>query len=448
MSTTMPDLPPLVEDLPEGYTHTREFHSYSSIDLYAQCPAAYKFRYIDKHIDPAYQKPTVGPNSPLELGTLLHRCLELSTQALVAKGHHGSVIKQAALYYDNLNAAFAEQPGCGAETLIDAQEILKPWLQSETVFAEHIRGLEWPFELVLEDAGGDIQIRGYIDRLEISPDGSVTIIDYKSSRLLFTKDELRRSLQASIYELAVRDSPALGIDAEVPVTAEFVMLRHPGVRQRTHRSLEQLHLAFTTVVGLVRKIEGARTFKPQLNKYCGYCDARYRCPLWRSLVENSMPVTAVNPMDLQAIAEEYERLNNAAKVLYARKEEMGDLIRIHLIGHETVESSQHVYRMSSSRDTEFLDPHRVAWLLAKAFNKPLNQVMGRLTSIKKTEYDFLMKALGGKLGIQEMRQLQDEMATLMEVTPNPKLQAYKAQLPTGKPAVKIKRQRAVPARSR
>lgn len=438
---TLPDLPLLTPDLPEGFSHSREFHSYSSIDAYCSCPQAYKARYIDKHLGLA--QPTVqDPNGPLELGTLIHRCLELTTQTLWTRGHRGLVGKQAALYYDQLGAAFSEQPTAGSQALVEAQEILKAWLPTEHVYAEQIRGLEWPFELVLEDAQGDVQIRGFIDRLEIAPDGTIRILDYKSSRLLFTHDELRQSLQASIYEMAVRDSPALGINADDLVEVEFVMLRHPGVRQRTHRTPEQLNLAFTTVVNLVRKIESTRTFPPQLNKYCGYCDHRYRCPLWRQMVQGDLVRTHTEPMDLQAIAEEYERMSNASKIMYAWKEELGDLMRIHLIGNDSIETRQHIYRLSNAQDTEFLDPHRIATLFAQAFKRPLAQVMGRLTTVKKAEFDLLMKAINGRLDLQAQKEFAAEMATLMEQTPAPKLQAYKNPVSSNKPAVKTGRARS------
>ena len=437
-SPLQPDLPLLQPELPGTYVHDRDYQSYSSVDTYCRCPLAYKARYIDRHIDPRYVEPVPDPHSPAELGTLLHRCLELSVQQLWSRRHKGPVAKHAALFHDRLNAAFLERPHASAELLIDAQEILQAWLPTESVYADQIRGLEWPFELLLEDSEGDILIKGFIDRLEITPEQVVRIKDYKSSRLLFTRDELRRNLQASIYELAVRDSQALNLDAETPVESEFVMLRH-GIVQRTTRTPEQLNRAFTLVVGIVRRIQRARAFPPQLNKYCAYCEHRLRCPLWIELLKRGLPEVYVDPMDLTAIAEEYERLTNASKCLYRRKEEMGDLMRIHLIGHDSIETRQHVYRLSRSTETEFTNPHLVVSQLARAYNRTIPEVMHKIASIRKTEYDKLIGALAGRLTIQERKELEALLAQTIETHAAPKLQAYKAPTSTGEPAKRLPR---------
>lgn len=447
-STNTPDLkallatiPVLDPNLPDGYTHKRDYQSYSAIDTYCRCPAAYKRRYIDPKI---MDVPPIIPDplSPAELGTLVHRGMELSVQVLWSRKHKGRVTKQAAHFYDKLNDAFAELPNAAAQLLVEAQEMLKAYLPHESVYYDQIRGLEWPFELVLEDSKGDIVIKGFIDRLEMLPDGIVKILDYKTSRLLFTKDELRQSLQASIYEMAVRDSQALNVDPDMPIDTEFIMLRHPGIRQRTTRTPEQLNRAFTLVVGIVRKIESQRSFPPQLNKYCAYCDHKLACPLWRQLLLQGMPETHVDPNDLTAIATEYERLNNAAKCLYRRKEEMGDLMKIHLIGHDSIETSEHIYRMSKTVDTEFLDPHLVASLFAKAYNRTVPEVIRQITRVSKTEFDVLMKAIEGRLPLAAQKELREAMDQLIVTKPNPKLQPYKKSTASGKAAQKIPRQAA------
>lgn len=437
-----PELPMLNPDLPDGYTHKREYQSYSSVDTYILCPLKYKSRYVDRDLlGDDYIVPVPDPLSPAELGTLMHRCLELGVQKLWSRKHKGPVSKHAAMFYDMLNDAFQEQPHASAALLQDAQEMLKSHLPHESVYHDQIRGLEWPFELVLEDAKGDIIIKGYIDRLEIIPEGVVRIIDYKSSRLLFTKDELRRSLQASIYEMAVRDSQALRVDQETPVDIEFHMLRHSGIRQRTTRTPEQLNQAFTTVVGVVRKIESARSFPPQLNKYCAYCERKMQCPLWLQLIEQGSPEVHVDPNDLTAIAEEFERLNNMAKCLYRRKEEMGDLMRIHLIGNDNIETRQHIYRMSKTTETEFLDPYQIVYLFSKAYNRTISKVMQRIGKISKTEYDVLMKSLAGRLTIADRRDLEATMNQLIVKHPAPRLQAYKNPDSTGAKPKKTRSER-------
>jgi len=157
-----------------------------------------------------------------------------------------------------------------------------------------------------------------------------------------------------------------------------------------------------------------------------------------------MPETHVEPMDLTAIGEEYERMHNAAKVLYRRKAEMDNLMRIHLIGHDSIETKQHIYRMSSTTETEFLDPYQVADVFRKAYGQTIPKVVRRLMKVSKTEFDVLVKALDGKLPLLERKAVKEELAKLIETHPNPKLQAYKN--PTSEDKKPVKNPRPKPKR--
>ena len=427
----------LQPELPSGFTHKREYYSYSSLDLYMRCPQAYKARYVDKHLFDDVEQIILDPNSPAELGTLVHRALELGMQKLWSRKHTGPVSRHAAVFLDCLNDAFREQASCSADLFQEGQQILQDWLPSADVYHDQLRGLEWPFELLLEDSQGDIVIKGFIDRLEITPDGLILIRDYKTNRMLFTADELRTSLQGSIYEMAIRDTPLLSVHREQPCDIEFLMLRH-GAIQRTTRSPEQLNRAFTLVVGLVRKIEATRTFPAHLNKWCGYCEYRSRCEVWRQLITNGMPETWVDLNDISAVAAEYERLTDAAKALYRRKEEMADLMKIHLIGQDAITTNERIYRNSRTKETAFPDPYRVARMFGRAYNRSTAHIVRRLMTVKKSAFDELRKSLEGRLRAQELHDFDVEMAQLMEVTPAPRLQSCKNP-GTGKKTTKHRR---------
>jgi ATP-dependent helicase/DNAse subunit B len=66
--------------------------------------------------------------------------------------------------------------------------------------------------LVLKTSAGDVRLHGYIDRLDVAPDGSLRVIDYKAGSAAITANHLKegRRLQLPIYALAARDALGLG----------------------------------------------------------------------------------------------------------------------------------------------------------------------------------------------------------------------------------------------
>ena len=440
-----PDLPLLDPKLPDGFQVHNEHWSFSRLDTYARCPLAYKARYLDPQIYGAqHVKPLPDPGSPAVLGTLCHRTLELAGHQLKQARHMGRLFRQQRLILDCLHQAFQEAPEKGdtipnGQVLADAQAILIEYLKTGDFYADQIIGLEWPFDFVIEDPFGDIRIIGFIDRLEMTPEGVVRLKDYKTNRMLYTKDELRQSLQASIYELAVRDSESLAVTPDTPVDFEFVLLRH-GISQRTTRTESELQLAVHQISCLVHRCEGSRTFPAQLNKYCAYCDHKVQCRLWREVVSRGLLQAHVSASDLSAIAVEYERMTDAAKILYARKEELADLMKIHLIGNEQIETPTHLFRTSANNETTFSDPYQVAKLLAQAYHRPVSQVLRRIGRISKTEFDSVMKDAEQRVTATALAELKAALEPLIETMPNPKLQAYKRPVEAeGQPAKRVKR---------
>jgi len=71
--------------------------------------------------------------------------------------------------------------------------------------------------LVVEGEGDSLRLRGFIDRVDVSPDGAVRIIDYKTGgKWAFTNRAVTegKKLQLPLYALAVRDALGLGEPVE------------------------------------------------------------------------------------------------------------------------------------------------------------------------------------------------------------------------------------------
>jgi hypothetical protein len=137
--------------------------------------------------------------------------------------------------------------------------------------------------LVLHADDGEIRLHGYIDRLDIGPDGRLRVIDYKASGSAIQPKHLDegRRLQLPLYALAARDALGLG-----EVGSGFYW--HIGKAEASSLKLESyeggIEAAFQTavqhVVIHVRNIRAGRFQPSPPSDGCpSYCPAIGFC--WR-----------------------------------------------------------------------------------------------------------------------------------------------------------------------
>jgi ATP-dependent helicase/DNAse subunit B len=81
---------------------------------------------------------------------------------------------------------------------------------------------EWAFDITNESP--KYRIVGFVDRMLKSPDGTLVVRDYKSSKKIFDNSELESNLQSMMYSLAIKKShPGTYKD----IVAKFLFLRFP-----------------------------------------------------------------------------------------------------------------------------------------------------------------------------------------------------------------------------
>lgn len=93
-------------------------------------------------------------------------------------------------------------------TVLMLSEEEHEFLQAEAEF-----GIHGP-PLIIQDGEDKLQLRGFIDRVDRRPDGSIRIIDYKSgSKTAYTRTafSLGKKLQLPLYALAAQETLGLGV---------------------------------------------------------------------------------------------------------------------------------------------------------------------------------------------------------------------------------------------
>jgi putative RecB family exonuclease len=244
-------------------------YSHSKLAAYQQCPRKYKFRYIDE-IPPPIR------SIELHLGTTVHSALE----KLYADARRGQVTLLDDLltfFQDKWDEGYSPQMRIvrskttartylemGRQMLKDYHWTFHPFTQTATL------ELEEKFIFPLSEGQ---EIRGIIDRLAKSEDGTLEIHDYKTSRRLPTSEQVANDVQLSLYEIAIRH--------RWPETQQISLIWHYlafDKEIKITKTPQQLETVKRSTLGLIRRIEATTSFPVQVSPLCNWCEYKEICP--------------------------------------------------------------------------------------------------------------------------------------------------------------------------
>ncbi|GAC1445813.1 MAG: ATP-dependent DNA helicase AdnB [Chloroflexota bacterium] len=114
-------------------------------------------------------------------------------------------------------------------------------------------------------------LHGYIDRIQQCPDGTMELIDFKTSRTAQTELAARQNLQLIIYALATREIHKIELDR--------LTLVYPRLSKRVSVSFsdEELRVARMGIVDLMERARTAR-YDDYNTHHCPVCEYRLICP--------------------------------------------------------------------------------------------------------------------------------------------------------------------------
>ena len=163
---------------------------------------------------------------------------------------------------------------------VEALEKFVHW-HRRTSTARQVLAAEHPFEVTADIDGRDVTLRGSMDRVELTADGGVVVVDLKTAKKAPTMAEAVRHPQMSVYQLAVEHGATADLAPEAPAAgAELVYLRtenksatvrsQPSASEPAFVGLEQLREAIRTVDG--------EQFHAVVGPACSYCTFARICP--------------------------------------------------------------------------------------------------------------------------------------------------------------------------
>ncbi|HSS25757.1 MAG TPA: PD-(D/E)XK nuclease family protein, partial [Mycobacterium sp.] len=133
------------------------------------------------------------------------------------------------------------------------------------------------------DDGGEVRLRGRVDRLESDGAGRLMIVDVKTGKTPVSKDDAQQHAQLAMYQLAVAEGMiAAGSAGMEPGGARLVYIAKTGAAGVTEREQDPLTPAARAEWReLVRQAADA-TAGPQFiarrNDGCANCPIRPCCP--------------------------------------------------------------------------------------------------------------------------------------------------------------------------
>lgn len=240
------------------------------------CPLLYRLRSIDRLPE--------APSRAATRGTVVHAVLEQLFD-LPAAGRTPAAAR--AMVTPTWQRLLAGEPRLGElfgdqnAGDPDADE-LSEWLESAGGLVENYFTLEDPSRL--EPAGREelveividgLRLRGYVDRIDVSPAGDVRVIDYKTGSLPREAFEAKALFQMKFYALVL-----WRLRGVVPRQLRLMYLADRDTLSYAPDADELARFEGTlrAIWAAIARATAAEDFRPSPSRLCDWCDHHALCP--------------------------------------------------------------------------------------------------------------------------------------------------------------------------
>lgn len=243
-------------------------YSHSRLSTFEQCPAKFKYRYVDK-ISPDHEQSIEG-----FLGNKVHDTLEwiynnqerdLELDDIIMhyigawNNDHHSGIK---IIKEELNAEHYFNKGI---------KFLINYFLKHSPFRDNTIATEKKVYVNLSD---NHKLIGFIDRLVHNKEkNTFEIHDYKTGSIKSQK-ELNKDRQLALYSIAIRES----FENVEEVDLIWHFLDHDEI-MKSKRTLDDLKQLKDEIIALINKIESTQDFEHNPSTLCKWCEFRSHCPI-------------------------------------------------------------------------------------------------------------------------------------------------------------------------
>lgn len=245
----------------------------SSAADFKSCPQLFKFRAIDRLAEPVSPAAARGSLVHAVLERLFSEAPPLRTprragQLLVDLWH---TVKDAPEFRPH------DLEGVHDDAWLDqSRALLANYFKLEDPRALVASRLEWWVEYDLPD----VQLRGIIDRLEVRPDGTWVLTDYKTGRVPGEARELAAFFGLRFYALVCWRAFTV-----MPAEIRLVYLADPAVLtlNPNERMLAAFERQMTELGKAIRRAVADDDWRTRPSPFCMSCPHQSRCPAWATV---------------------------------------------------------------------------------------------------------------------------------------------------------------------
>lgn len=248
---------------------------------FKSCPLLYRFRAID-HIPETPSRDAVR-------GTVVHSVLERLYDLPAAER---TPVAAAAMVEPEWQRRLAAEPGLAAlfgdgdahtdgdgdgerdRFIESARALVKGYFTLEDPTRLHPAEREYLVETVLDDGP---PLKGYVDRLDVAPDGAVRVIDYKTGGAPKAVFEARALFQMKFYALVL-----WRLRGTVPRMLRLIYLKDRDTLSYSpdEDELQRFELTLRAIWMAISRAAESGDFRPSPGPLCGWCDYKPICPAW------------------------------------------------------------------------------------------------------------------------------------------------------------------------
>jgi putative RecB family exonuclease len=237
------------------------------------CPLLYRFRCIDKLPE--------RPSPDAVRGTVVHSVLERLYDLPAAERVPATATAMVQPEWERL---LADEPEVGQLFADDADGVrLAKWLESARGLVEGYFTLEDPsrlepaereclVETVLEDG---LLLRGYVDRLDVAPNGAIRVVDYKTGGAPRAAFEAKALFQMKFYALVL-----WRLRGAIPRQLRLIYLKDRDTLSYSPDEDELVRFSRTLQAIWAAIVRATETgdFRPSPGPLCAWCDHQAICP--------------------------------------------------------------------------------------------------------------------------------------------------------------------------
>ncbi len=207
-----------------------------------------------------------APSPAMGIGTIVHDAMEHATSVDVESLWAHVESRWGELTFES--PWIADRERARTRRMIEG---LSDYLRTFAAAGRRLLGAETAFSLVT----GPARMRGSIDRIEVDPDGRISVVDLKTGRSMPSeKNDMPEHPQLGAYQLAVEDGAVEGVPAGAPMAdARLVFVQNARSTQayseRTQHAFDaEARESYRARLHSVARGMAGRTFIANVDDHC------------------------------------------------------------------------------------------------------------------------------------------------------------------------------------